>query len=564
MENIKKRSIVLILILSLLAGLFAAMLPVETAAANTTPSVENGSRLSEYTDNGEFMYSSSEMAASDFIPAGVEGGDTFSTKIPKVAGVDGMMVIDMSSTPIDVTDYYTDDPAVLESLSTQTPQVQNLAVDFWFYATNKESEGSLGGATLYVWFGNGFYAYDMHDKGPDGVMGNADDSSVIKNYQPRTWVHYRLLVARGTFGTNIGYEFTKLGFSGSQTIDNTYYIYNPKLIVYEHNQNGHKNNDAYFTALETKEVTASGIDMISEQTGLITSTTNTMTLNYDFAAVSEDDPSALPTAAKSEITLTSSDTSVATIGDNGLINLLKPGNTNITATYGSMEKVCALTVLRGVDTVAVNGSNTGKVGGTIQLTAAVSPAEASQTVSWKSSNSRTASVDNDGLVTLLKAGKVTITATATDGSNIRGTLEITVTDVEAESISLDKTTYSGTVGGSVTLVASLTPDGVTQTVTFESSNPGVATVDNEGKVTLVGVGEATITAKCGDKTATCAVTVYSVMPGGGDGGDGGDGNNAGGDKGGLSGGAIAAIVIGACAVVGGAAAAVVVMKKKKG
>lgn len=59
------------------------------------------------------------------------------------------------------------------------------------------------------------------------------------------------------------------------------------------------------------------------------------------------------------------------------------------------------------------------------------------------------------------------------------------------------------------LVATLT--NITGTITYESSNTGVATVDNSGKITTVGAGETTIIARCSGKTATCRVTVRTVV-----------------------------------------------------
>ena len=70
-----------------------------------------------------------------------------------------------------------------------------------------------------------------------------------------------------------------------------------------------------------------------------------------------------------------------------------------------------------------------------------------------------------------------------------------------------------TEGDTQTLSATVKPDDATdKTVTWSSSNTAVATVDG-GKVTAVAPGTATITAKAGDKTATCAVTVEKkVVP----------------------------------------------------
>jgi len=75
-------------------------------------------------------------------------------------------------------------------------------------------------------------------------------------------------------------------------------------------------------------------------------------------------------------------------------------------------------------------------------------------------------------------------------------------------ISLNKTTLTLAIGESETLVATVTPENATdKTVTWESNNLSIATVDVDGKVTAVAVGTITITAKAGDKTAECVVTI---------------------------------------------------------
>lgn len=76
-------------------------------------------------------------------------------------------------------------------------------------------------------------------------------------------------------------------------------------------------------------------------------------------------------------------------------------------------------------------------------------------------------------------------------------------------VTLNVTETSLEEGGSMTLSATVTPsDAADKTVTWSTSNDKVAAVDG-GKVTAVAAGEATITAKAGDKTATCVVTVFA-------------------------------------------------------
>lgn len=85
-------------------------------------------------------------------------------------------------------------------------------------------------------------------------------------------------------------------------------------------------------------------------------------------------------------------------------------------------------------------------------------------------------------------------------------------NVDVTKVELNKTVLSLTVGDEETLTATVTPDDATdKTVTWETSDSSIATVV-DGKVTAVSVGSATVTAKAGDKTATCSVTVNAPVP----------------------------------------------------
>ena len=81
--------------------------------------------------------------------------------------------------------------------------------------------------------------------------------------------------------------------------------------------------------------------------------------------------------------------------------------------------------------------------------------------------------------------------------------------VPCTGISLNTDTLTFTSEGSQTLIATVTPDGCTDVVTWESNNTSVATV-NGGVVTAVTNGNATITARCGDYSATCSVSVSGI------------------------------------------------------
>ena len=163
--------------------------------------------------------------------------------------------------------------------------------------------------------------------------------------------------------------------------------------------------------------------------------------------------------------------------------------------------------------VTLNKTSTSiQVGGTETLTATVSPKDAAnKKVTWKSSNAAIASVDANAKVTGVKAGEATITVTTEDGGKT-ATCKVTVSDKEIKvtGVKLNKSETSLLVGGNETLTATVLPEDATnQNVTWKSDKPEIATVDANGKVTAVKVGEATITVTTedGGKTATCMVTV---------------------------------------------------------
>ncbi len=145
-----------------------------------------------------------------------------------------------------------------------------------------------------------------------------------------------------------------------------------------------------------------------------------------------------------------------------------------------------------------------------QLRATVTPSDAAnKSVSWTSSATAIATVDNTGKVTAVSAGTATITVKTADGGKT-ATCAVTVTTkvIPVTGISIEGgATAEVEEGKTVTLTAKVQPDNATdKTVTWTSSNKAIATVA-DGVVTGVAAGQAVITAKAGDKEATCTVTV---------------------------------------------------------
>ena len=219
------------------------------------------------------------------------------------------------------------------------------------------------------------------------------------------------------------------------------------------------------------------------------------------ATVSPDD------ATDAAVVWSSSNTAVATV-EGGKVTAIKEGTATITAKVGDKSASCEVTVRKKVipvESISLDKTSLNLLSGDNEtLTATVKPDDATdKSVSWSSSNPSVAAVDQKGQVRAESGGTAIITARAGDKT---ATCTVTVT-VPVEKISLDRTSVTLKVDESVTLTATVKPsDATDKTVSWSSSNPAIAKVEN-GKVTAISEGSATITAKAGEKTATCSVTV---------------------------------------------------------
>lgn len=150
------------------------------------------------------------------------------------------------------------------------------------------------------------------------------------------------------------------------------------------------------------------------------------------------------------------------------------------------------------------------VGSAQTLTATVDPAQATDTITWSSSNPQVATVSDDGTVQAVHAGTTTVTAQA---GEVQASCEVT-TWQPVTSITLNRTAFSMEGGEVRQLSATCAPDDATnKTVVWESSNPKVATVNAQtGLVSAASAGTTTITARAADGAGaqqTCEVTVTS-------------------------------------------------------
>lgn len=223
-------------------------------------------------------------------------------------------------------------------------------------------------------------------------------------------------------------------------------------------------------------------------------------------------------ATNKNVTWSSDHEAIATVDQNGTVTARRGGQATITVTTADGRKTATCTVKvkiqigEPVQSVGLNKTELAlEVGKTGTLEAIVEPSDATnKNVIWSSSNPEVATVDN-GVVTTVSAGEAIITVTTEDGAKT-ATCKVTVNalqTVPVTGVTLDKAELTLKEGSTGTLKATVEPQNATNnTVTWSSSNPEFATVDN-GVVTAVSAGEAiiTVTTEDGAKTATCKVTV---------------------------------------------------------
>lgn len=204
------------------------------------------------------------------------------------------------------------------------------------------------------------------------------------------------------------------------------------------------------------------------------------------------------------------DDSIASVDANGVITGIKGGNTIVTLTSadGKFSAKCPVTVNQPLKAIKMDDialETNGHTSETVAYT--LEPADTTEDdVTLSVADESIAKLEGNKLVAV-SDGTTKITATS---GIVKTSAKVTVT-TKVEQIALSKTEGVLTVGNSVTVTATVTPDNATNaTVNWTSSDEKVATVDSNGKVTAVAAGNATITATSesdGDVSADYALTV---------------------------------------------------------
>ncbi|MBQ3209997.1 MAG: Ig-like domain-containing protein, partial [Oscillospiraceae bacterium] len=363
-------------------------------------------------------------------------------------------------------------------------------------ATAKDGSGVSKGYMVYVQ--NTYTPYIYADR---QTLYVGDTVSVelrhatFKNFTDVNWTFSRNddeVEASGS-GTKISVKAKKAGGVGIS-------------VKYDSNEgNGTITNGIYLTILSEDQkpapVPVTGIE-ISGPDAVLAGDTIPLT-----AAVTPE------YADDTSVTWTSSDDTTATVDGNGVVTGVKAGTVTITATANGGANVSAThSVTVEEIAVSIDGENSVYIGKSTTLIATVTPEGLTdRSVRWSSKEEDIATVDPaTGEVTGVAVGKVTITATSNADPDKSATHEI-----EVKAILVTEIQISGDsavlVGSTIDLDAAITPDDASdKTLTWSSSRPDIATVDEKGVVKGVNAGTVKITATSNadpTKSASKEITV---------------------------------------------------------
>ncbi len=220
-------------------------------------------------------------------------------------------------------------------------------------------------------------------------------------------------------------------------------------------------------------------------------------------------------ATNKKLIWSSSNPEAVSVSSKGLVKALKANSSAVITCKTADGKITATCKVK-VSRVKVTGVKLNKtsadvgVGKTTQLFAAVTPSNASnKAVTWSSSNSSVASVNQNGVVTGKAGGKATIYCKTKDGEFVAA-CKVKVSGSKVFGVVISQSSVSAKVGQSFTLTAEVVPDNASnKKVTWSTNDAKIAKVDSQGRVTCVGKGACQIRATSvdGNFVDVCVVTV---------------------------------------------------------
>ena len=261
------------------------------------------------------------------------------------------------------------------------------------------------------------------------------DIKDIDKYE-RNATSYKIFEFIDNYEATLGYDYQVLELEDVETVIDTYAGANAIVL----DENGwlrtEYSADEIIPAVDKSvEVKSTGVSIRQEDT--LVNVGDYFQLDADVAPGN---------VSNRNVTWTSSDPSVMEVLDSGLVKVLKPGAVTFTATAADGSGCADTVTLTGktaVEDVAVDKkSKTIKIGEEYQVTATISPADAhNKELKWHSSNEEVATVDANGVVKGISAGRATISCYSVDNSEKSASVKITVSEEIYESPVPSETTY---------------------------------------------------------------------------------------------------------------------------
>ena len=227
----------------------------------------------------------------------------------------------------------------------------------------------------------------------------------------------------------------------------------------------------------------------------------------------------LPKEADQKVTWHLSQPGILDMVGNGQFKALKTGEVTITATAqdgSGMKATCRVVVKNPMATQVVlnETQHSAIVDDVFTLTAKVMPEKAAQNVVWTMDKNNILQNMGGGKFKALKAGEVTLTATAQGGSEVKATCHVTVKNPMATQVVLNETQHNAIVDDVFTLTTQVMPEKAAQNVVWTMDKTNILENMGDGKFKALKAGEVTITATAQDGSevkATCHITVKNPM-----------------------------------------------------
>ena len=218
------------------------------------------------------------------------------------------------------------------------------------------------------------------------------------------------------------------------------------------------------------------------------------------------------------VSWSSSDESIVTVDENGIITALNPGQATITVTTndgGFTDEIVVTVIEVIIDVSGITVDPTAielNIGDIFQATATVAPSNATiAAFEWVSLNRDIATVDGEGVITAKADGEVIIQAVTADGGFV-GEILVTVTSLSVTSIVVPETSLEIYENTSRTLSYQIQPENATnQDVVWSSDDSTIVSVTQEGTITANSVGETTVTVTSLDSGVSASITI-TVLP----------------------------------------------------